>query len=64
MNKITHNEYEVENLMKTQVFVTTFVFIYGIIQKLQIDEETFNTDSKEIHETIMDIFDQFQYYTS
>ncbi|XP_050518951.1 uncharacterized protein LOC126893054 [Diabrotica virgifera virgifera] len=65
-NKITRDEYQIENLLKNQISVTTSVIksFNATIQKLQIDEETFNNDIKEIRESIMDISDQLKFYQS
>lgn len=66
INKITKDEYQIENLLKNQISVTTSVIksFNSTIQKLQIDEETFNNDIKEIRKSIMDISDQLNYFQS
>lgn len=66
INKITHDEYQIENLLKNQISVTTSVIksFNETIQKLQIDEETFNKDIEEIKISITDISDQLKFYSA
>lgn len=45
--------------MKKQI--TVIKSLNETIQKFQFDEETFNKNIKEIHELIMNIFDQLNY---
>lgn len=64
INKITRDERHIETLLKNQISVTTSVIknFNTTIQNLQIDEETFNRDIAEIHQTIMDISDDLSFY--
>lgn len=66
ITKITRDEYQIENLLKNQISVTTSVIksFNATIQKLQIDEETFNNDIKEIRESILDISDELKFFSS
>lgn len=64
INKINRDERELENLLKSQISVTTSVIknFNSTIQKLQVDEDTFNTDISEIKESITDISDVLKFY--
>lgn len=55
--KLNNDEHQLENLIKNQISVTTSVIknFNLTIQKLQIDEETFNKDIKEIEKSILSI---------
>lgn len=55
VNKLNQDEHHLENLLKNQISVTTSVIqnFNLTIQKLQIDEETFNKDIKVIETTIL-----------
>lgn len=57
INKISKDEFELEKLMKNQISVTTSVIknFNATIQKLQIDEETFNEDLVKIRSTLYNI---------
>lgn len=57
INKLNKDEYQLENLIKNQISVTTSVIknFNSTIQKLQIDEETFNKDIKEIETSILNM---------
>lgn len=57
INKIWRDETKWENLMRNQIFVTTFVMRHfnDTIQKLQMNEATFNKDMKELKKTLQDI---------
>jgi transcription termination factor NusB len=50
IDKITHDQHQIENLLKNQISVTSSVIttFNETIRKLQIDEETFNKDLKNI----------------
>lgn len=63
IDKISRDESELENLMKNQITVTTSVIksFNSTIQKLQIDEATFNEDIKDIEKTIYDITDNLSF---
>ncbi|KAJ8977559.1 hypothetical protein NQ317_019134 [Molorchus minor] len=54
INKLSNDEHQIENLLKNQISVTTSVIknFNATIQKLQIDEQTFNNDIKIISDTI------------
>lgn len=56
-NKITLDDFELENLMKNQISITSSVIKYFNITtwKLQMDEATFHEDIKKIEESIFDI---------
>lgn len=62
INKLNNHEHQLENLIKNQISVTTSVIknFNLTIQKLQIDEETFNEDIKQIGNTLMSLTDEFQ----
>ncbi|XP_074026487.1 uncharacterized protein [Leptinotarsa decemlineata] len=64
INKLTQDEHQLENLLKNQISVTTSVIrnFNTTIQKLQIDEETFNRDIKQIEQSIYNISDDLAYY--
>lgn len=66
INKLTNDEHQLENLIKNQISVTTSVIksFNSTIQKLKIDEETFNKDIKEIENSIYDISDDLAYINS
>lgn len=66
INKLTNDEHQLENLIKNQISVTTSVIksFNSTIQKLKIDEETFNKDIKEIEKSIYDISDDLAYINS
>lgn len=55
INKLNSDEHQIENLIKNQISVTTSVIknFNSTIQKLQIDEETFNQDIKLIETEIL-----------
>lgn len=55
INKLNQDERHLENLLKNQISVTTSVIqnFNSTIRKLQIDEETFNKDIKEIETAIL-----------
>lgn len=57
INKLNNDEHQLENLIKNQISVTTSVIrnFNATIQKLQIDEETFNKNIKEIETSILNI---------
>lgn len=63
INKLSNDEHQLENLLKNQISVTTSVIksFNSTIQKLKIDEETFNKDIKEIENSIYDIADDLAY---
>ncbi|XP_074031912.1 uncharacterized protein [Leptinotarsa decemlineata] len=64
INKISQDEHQIENLLKNQISVTTSVIknFNSTIQKLQVDEETFNQDIKEIEKSLMEISDDMAFY--
>lgn len=66
INKVIHDEYQIENLLKNQISVTTSVIknFNSTIQKLQVDEKTFNEDIGKIREAIMNISDDLSFYSS
>ena len=55
INKLNNDEHQLENLIKNQISVTTSVIknFNSTIQKLQIDEQTFNKDIEEIEKSIL-----------
>ncbi|VEN36163.1 unnamed protein product [Callosobruchus maculatus] len=59
INKVSRDERELQNLMKNQISVTLSVIkkFNNTVQKLRIDEETFNQDLKIIGEKIYNIAD-------
>lgn len=59
INKILNDEHQLENLMKNQISVTTSVIknFNETIQKLRVDEETFNKDIQIIDKAIHEIRD-------
>lgn len=63
INKLNNDEHQLENLIKNQISVTTSVIknFNATIQKLQIDEETFNKDIKEIEESIIGMTENIKY---
>lgn len=62
INKIEKDEHQLEALMKKQIMVTTSVIknFNETIRKLQIDEETFNKDLKQIEQSLWDISDEVE----
>ena len=56
INKLNQDQHQIENLLKNQISVTTSVIenFNSTIQKLQIDEKTFNHNIKEIEREILD----------
>lgn len=64
INKVVQDEHQIENLMKNQITVTTSVIknFNNTIQKLQVDEETFNHDIKTIRSTLLEISNDLSYY--
>ena len=64
IEKVTHDERQIENLLKNQISVTTSVIktFNSTIQKLQIDEQTFNKDIFEIQKAILNISDIMVFY--
>lgn len=66
INKIERDERQLGNLLKQQISVTTSVIknFNNTIQKLQIDEETFNKDIENIQTTLLNIGDDLSYYES
>lgn len=66
IEKVSRDERHLETLMKNQISVTTSVIknFNSTIQKLQIDEETFNKDVEEIQKSIMDISDDIAFYAA
>lgn len=64
INKLTNDEHQIENLVKNQISVTTSVIknFNTTIQKLQIDEETFNKNLIEIQTTLSNISNDLSYY--
>lgn len=60
INKLNNDEHQLENLIKNQISVTTSVIknFNSTIQKLRIDEETFNKDIKEIEKSIISMTDK------
>uniref|UniRef100_A0A6P7GY14 Uncharacterized protein LOC114348240 n=1 Tax=Diabrotica virgifera virgifera TaxID=50390 RepID=A0A6P7GY14_DIAVI len=64
INKINSDETQIENLLKNQISVTTSIIktFNTSIQKLQIDEETFNNDLKTIETTLLDINNDISFY--
>lgn len=60
INKLHNDEYQLENLIKNQISVTTSVIknFNSTIQKLHIDEQTFNKNIKEIENSIITITDE------
>lgn len=57
INKLNNDEHQLENLMKNQISVTTSVIknLNATIQKLQVNEEIFNRDIKEIETSILNM---------
>lgn len=66
IDKVVKDEHEIERLMQKQISVTTSVIknFNNTIQKLQIDEETFNKDILDIQATLVNISDDLSYYES
>ena len=66
IEKVSRDEKHIETLMKNQILVTTSVIksFNSTIQKLQIDEETFNRDVEQIQKSIMDISDDIAFYAA
>lgn len=66
IEKVKRDERELETLMKNQILVTTSVIksFNATIQKLQLDEETFNNNVNEIQKSIMDLSDDLSFYTA
>jgi len=66
IDKIAHDERELETLLKNQISVTTSVIksFNSTLQKLQIDELTFNHDIDEIKTSMIDISDSIKFYES
>lgn len=64
IDKITQDERHLESLLKNQISVTTSVIrnFNTTLQKLRIDEETFNRDVSEIQKSIIDISDDLSFY--
>lgn len=64
IDKLTGDEQELQHLLKSQISVTTSVIksFNSTIQKLQIDEITFNEDIDEIRKSILDISDSMIFY--
>nr|CAI5848062.1 unnamed protein product [Callosobruchus analis] len=64
IDKITHDEHNIERLMQKQISVTTSVIknFNSTIQKLHIDEETFNKNIIEIQNLVMEISDDLAFY--
>lgn len=64
IEKVTRDEHQIENLLKNQISVTTSVIrtFNSTIQKLQIDEDTFNNDIIEIRKSILNISDIMVFY--
>lgn len=64
INKVVKDEREIETLLKNQISVTTSVIksFNNTIQKLKIDEETFNTDMVNIHKMVSNISDNLAFY--
>lgn len=60
MKWVLKDEYELENWMKNQISVTSVIKNFNAtIQKLRIDEETFNKELVKIKRTIYDIPDAY-----
>lgn len=66
INKINRDEREIENLLKSQISVTTSVIsnFNSTIRKLQIDEESFNENIAEIQTSMSNLSDDFAFYES
>lgn len=64
IEKVSRDERHIESLLKNQISVTTSVIknFNFTIQKLQIDEATFNEDIIEIQKSIMTLSDDVAYY--
>lgn len=64
IEKVSRDERHIESLLKNQISVTTSVIksFNSTIQKLQIDEATFNEDINEIQKSIMTLSDDVAYY--
>ncbi|VEN49052.1 unnamed protein product, partial [Callosobruchus maculatus] len=64
INKLTQDEHQMENLLKNQIFVTTSVIksFNTTIQKLMIDEQTFNSDLDGIQSSIYNISDSLAFH--
>lgn len=64
INKVSQDERHIETLLKNQISVTTSVIknFNTTIQRLQIDEETFNRDLIEINQSITNIADDLAFY--
>lgn len=64
IDKITQDQQQIETLLQKQISVTTSVIknFNNTIQKLQIDEQTFNNDIEEIRSSILDISDDLAFY--
>nr|CAI5852430.1 unnamed protein product [Callosobruchus analis] len=64
IDKITNDEHNIEGLMQKQTSVTTSVIksFNSTIQKLHIDEETFNKDIIEIQNLVIEISDNLAFY--
>lgn len=66
LEKLSRDETHVETLLKNQISVTTSVIksFNSTIQKLQIDEETFNKDIINIQQAMMNISDEFAFHNA
>lgn len=64
IEKLSRDEHHFETLLKNQISVTTSVIksFNSTIQKLQIDEETFNSNLDSIQKTMMNISDELAFY--
>jgi len=64
IDKINRNEGNIEKLMKKQISVTTSVIksFNSTLQKLKIDEETFNRDLVELGTSITNFSNQVDYF--
>lgn len=64
IEKVSRDERHIESLLKNQISVTTSVIksFNSTIQKLQIDEATFNEDINEIQKSITTLSDDVAYY--
>ena len=66
IEKVSRDEREVQNLLKNQISVTTSVIktFNNTVQKLQIDEETFNKDILEVQNIVFNISEHMLIYES
>jgi len=64
IEKISRDETQIEALMKNQISVTTSVInsFNTTLQKLQIDEETYNKNAKQITAAIKNIYNTTAFY--